>query len=224
VGERGDRRRSSLKELFIYVEGGGESRSNNRSCRLGFTDLFSEHTRRARSANIALHFRACGSRNDAFEDFCTAIRTSDPTHRINLLLVDQEDELPEKQPGERHHRWRHVRERDQWDRPAIAIDGYLSFMVMCVEAWIVADQTALKEHYGNCITMKPLPGSNIESVPRDQLYDRLRQATAGCKVGYVKRHAFELTGKLRMATISQLSSVQQFCNLLDYVIAHWSVP
>jgi len=169
-----------LKDLYVYVEGGGDRKDSKRACRLGFSDLFSAFTKKAQLSRVSLRFVSCGSRNEAFDKFCTAVTLPSSGERTNLLLVDQKDELPARQPNEKNYLWRHVHERDGWTRPAQVKDDHLHFMTMAVEAWIASDAEALRRHYGDCLKASQLPRRALETVARTELVSNLESATAGC--------------------------------------------
>lgn len=52
----------------VYVEGGGDSSALKRKCREGFREFFRKIGLQGRMPRIV----ACGPRNNAYDDFCTA--------------------------------------------------------------------------------------------------------------------------------------------------------
>lgn len=60
--------------MKLYVEGGGNAASLKTACREGFSKLLEKAGFKGRMPRIV----ACGSRNDAFDSFCTAIRIGEP--------------------------------------------------------------------------------------------------------------------------------------------------
>jgi hypothetical protein len=69
----------------IYVEGGGDQRKLKRECRRAFSKFFEKAEFKGKMPRVV----ACGSRNDSYADFCTAVKTSS-TSELPLLLVDSE--------------------------------------------------------------------------------------------------------------------------------------
>ena len=121
--------------IKIYVEGGGDSNQLKRKCRRGFAKFFEQAGFQGKMPKII----ACGSRNDAFGDFCTAVRT--PTNdEYPLLLVDSEGPVI---PRHYDKPWAHLKERDFWNQPADTTDEQAHLMVQCMESWFLADRHCL---------------------------------------------------------------------------------
>jgi hypothetical protein len=121
-------------KVKIYVEGGGND--NGRLCaelRQGFQSLFIKAGFEGKLPSVI----ASGSRNDAFNDFNTAVKKV-KADEVVLLLVDSEDTITAST------KWEHVQKRDSWDKPTNANDENLFFMVECMESWFLADKDALK--------------------------------------------------------------------------------
>jgi hypothetical protein len=121
---------SPLRKLF--VEGGGNHNGALKTeCRRAFTALLERAGCKGRPQVIP-----CGGRQNAYEQFCTAIRGGEVSA---LLLVDAEAPVVERDP------WRHVAQRpdDKWQKPAGATEDHLHLMVQCMEAWFLADRQAL---------------------------------------------------------------------------------
>lgn len=78
-----------VSEIALYVEGGGNSRQTKDKLREGFGEFLTELRALARSKRIGWRIVACGSRNEAYDDFCTAMRQNPDA--FNVLLVDSED-------------------------------------------------------------------------------------------------------------------------------------
>lgn len=173
----------------IYVEGGGGARQ--RECRQGFSEFF----RRAGFAGRMPAIVACGSRNDAFDDFRTAVRGADGG-RFIMLLVDSEDPVSESDGP-----WLHVSKRDGWTRPTQATDESLCLMVQCMESWFIADRDCLKAFYGPGFNARRLPRRpEVESIAKADVHGGLDMATRECtkgKYGQSKgRHSFRILATL----------------------------
>src|SRR3954451_9770488 len=91
-----DRRGSLVSEIRIYIEGGGDSKETKAAIRQGFRQFF---------ANLKVSVIACGTRNQAFQDFKRALKSNPAA--INLLLVDSEEAVATDP-------WNHLQARDRW--------------------------------------------------------------------------------------------------------------
>ncbi|NQT18754.1 MAG: DUF4276 family protein [Planctomycetes bacterium] len=175
-------------KVRVYVEGGGDGKTLKIRCREGFRKLLEKAGFVERMPAII----ACGGRASAFDDFKTAISDSaeDP---YPILLVDSESAV-HKEP------WDHLKERDNWDKPDNADDDHAHLMVQCMETWIVADQDAVKEFFGQKLLARALPPTNdLESRSKDDVQSKLRHATKDCGEDrrYEKgKRSFELLGRL----------------------------
>ncbi|MGQ0663145.1 MAG: DUF4276 family protein [Pseudomonadota bacterium] len=110
-----------------------------------------------------------------------------------IMLVDSEAPVvPTDGP------WQHLERRDRWQRPAAASDDMAHLMVQCMEAWIVADRTTLTEFYAQGFRDSALPArSNVESIPKSELFAALEAATRETKTkGRYRKtwHRFALVG------------------------------
>jgi len=186
-----------MVRIKVYVEGGGDSNIMRTKCRKGFTEFFLKAGLSGRMPRIV----ACGSRNQAYEDFCTAVHVG--KEEIPVLLVDSEGPtLPSKSP------WQHLHSRDGWHCPDDVKQGQVQLMVQCMETWFLADRNALATFYGQGFKAGALPSrSDIENVSKNDLFDGLSRATRNSqsKGQYEKRHSFDLLSmidpdKLRSAS------------------------
>jgi len=73
------------RKIKIYIEGGGDQAKLKRACRRAFSKFFERAGFAGRMPGVV----ACGSRNKAFNDFCTAVATANDGV-LPLLLVDSE--------------------------------------------------------------------------------------------------------------------------------------
>jgi hypothetical protein len=187
--------------LHLYVEGGGESKALRTECREGFRKLLEKSGLTGAMPRIT----ACGGRSDAFDAFKTAVSAADGSTPI--LLVDAEAPVTGKKP------WSHVKKRqgDGWAKPKEARDEQLHLMVQSMEAWLVADRTALAEFYGQGFRTKALPAAtvSIEELSKDALLGKLEAATrdAVSKGRYDKGgHSFKLLGMIGPAHVRAASA------------------
>ena len=131
---------------------------------------------------------ASGSRQNAFDDFCTALRQYPGDYVI--LLVDSE--IPVTATA-----WQHLNMRggDKWPRPALAQDDQAHLMVQVMEAWFLADQQTLSTYYGQGFLRSSLPRQkNIELIDKERLFKALRHASKPTRKGeyHKTRHGFDL--------------------------------
>ena len=158
----------------IYVEGGGDANALKRECRRGFSEFFRRAGLEGRMPRIV----ACGSRDDTFDDYRTALQSNSGDQFI-ILLVDSEEGVATSDGP-----WQHVLKRDGWTRPARAEDESLCLMVQCMEAWFVADRDCLKAYYGQGFNVLKLPRRpEVESIAKADLYAALDRATQNCTKG-----------------------------------------
>jgi len=155
---------------------------------------------------------ACGARNVAFNDFCTAHQGSEADF-VALLLVDSEDPVAD---GERP--WDHLRACDGWHRPEGAQDDQALLMITCMESWIACDRGTLQERFGAALQLTALPALNgIEGRPRQDVLLALQQATRNCQVSYTKgKVSFEILGTLSPDVLRQnLPAFARVVRILD---------
>ncbi|TKB67265.1 MAG: DUF4276 family protein [Nitrospira sp.] len=170
--------------MKVYVEGGGDANIMRTKCRKGFTEFF----RRAGLSGRMPRIVACGSRNQAYDDFCTAVRMGQ--EEIPILLVDSEGPiLPNESP------WQYLKSRDDWQCPDDVKQGQVQLMVQCMETWFLADRDVLATFYGQGFTAGALPKRlDIENVSKKDIFDGLSRATRNSqpKGEYQKKHSFDL--------------------------------
>jgi hypothetical protein len=173
----------------IYIEGGGSSKELHARCREGFRKLLDKSGLASRSPRLV----ACGSRDEAFDDFKTACRTEKAD--FIALLIDSEDPISDIEAT-----WSHLKRRDHhWEKPSGAANEQVLFMTTCMETWIIADRPSLKEHYGHKLQESALPVMNdLESRPRQLIQNALEHATRDCLNRYSKgKRSFEILAKLK---------------------------
>jgi len=154
----------------VYVEGGGEGQALRTRCRHGFSEFFQRAGLRGRMPAVV----ACGSRNDAYDSYCTAIAGAGQND-FPVLLVDSEAAVVQEP-------WDHLKTRDDWNRPANAVDEHAHLMVQCMEAWFLAARELLARFYGQGFSEGPLPGNqNIEEIPKQSVFRVLGMATRQSK-------------------------------------------
>lgn len=190
----------------LYVEGGGDTAALKAACREGFTTFITQAGIEKRPRVVA-----CGSRQNAFESYCTAIANG----KDAVLLVDSEATVAAQyQQGQPDswQPWQHLRERqgDGWDKPAGVADTDCHLMVQCMESWFLADRATLKTFFGQGFKENQLPSAAnvVESMAKEQVYSSLANASNDCKtkVPYRKgEHSFRLLARIDPAKIAAAS-------------------
>ena len=156
---------------------------------------------------------ACGSRDRAYDRFCTAQRNAQANEFI-VLLVDSEEGV-ERGVGP----WAFLKRRDNWSRPDGTNDDNVHLMVQCMEAWFLADRDTLAHFFGDGFNANPLPNRpDVENIPKSDLYDALKRATQASRKGkYGKgRHSFDLLAQLDPQKVTQASPYAK--RLVDILI------
>lgn len=194
-------------KVRLYIEGDGESRSLHIKCREGFRKLLEQ----AGFQNRMPSTKACGCRNDAYDDFKTALRTA-ADGEYPVLLVDSEapvNQLP----------WQHLQSRDGWERPTGTDDDQAQLMVQCMETWCVADRGTLRRFFGDRLRENVLPPPNgLEVRDKEAVQEALVLATHDCgrQKSYQKgKRSFELLGQLDPAELKKhLPHFVRLCQML----------
>jgi len=195
-----------VKEIRIYIEGGGDSNNTKALIRRGFSQFFQELVQLARSKNIKWSITVCGSRNNTFRDFKNALKSH--PNSSNILLVDAEAPVDKN-----HTPWEHLNQRDKWTQ--LEIDNiYCHLMVQTMEAWIIADIETLKKFYGKGFKENAIPKtSDVEKIEKSTLASSLKEATRNTSKGeYQKiKHAAKL---LEMLDVKKVRQASDYCNRL----------
>lgn len=164
----------------LYVEGGGDTNSLRSACREGFKTFLEKAGMKGQMPRIV----ACGSRRDAYDSFCTAVKNHEPA----FLLVDSEAPITsEYETGDpsKWKPWSHLskREGDEWIMPNNATDANCHLMTQCMESWFLADRDTLEVFFGQGFKSSKLPNptNDIESIPKKNIYESFKQATNDCK-------------------------------------------
>ena len=170
-----------VKEIRVYVEGGGD-KDSKADLRRAFSNFLGSLRDEARRRRIGWSVIACGSRSDAFTNFRVALEQH--KNALNLLLVDSEGPVS-RTPRE------HLIARD-------GDAGYLAsvsetqchLMVQAMEAWIIADPEALAAFYGQGFAANALPKTkDIEQIAKETLVPSLTRATRDSKSENTTRRA-----------------------------------
>jgi len=194
-----------VKEIRIYVEGGGDKKETKARVREGFSGFLQDVVKIAQSKRIKWKIIICGSRNDAFRNFNNALE--DHSDAFNVLLVDSEAPV-KKSP------WEHLKLRDNWDSP-----GVDDLMVQTMEAWFIADIDILKKFYGQGFRENSIPkNTNVEKIDKDSLEPILKAATRGTSKGEYQKiqHASKL---LELLDVAKVRKAAPNCDRLFTILA-----
>ena len=156
----------------LYVEGGGDRNPSKTKCRQAFRTFLLNAGLDGRLPRIF----ASGGRQQAYDDFCHALGASRDDDRV-VLLVDSEGPVAiDTGP------WRHLKERDGWDKPDGADDDHVHLMVQCMEAWLLSDCAALAGYFGDGFSENSLPRrADVEEVSKQDLERGLNAATRNAR-------------------------------------------
>jgi hypothetical protein len=195
-----------VREIRIYIEGGGDGKNTKAFIRQGFSQFFKPLIEIAKSQKIKWDITICGSRNNAFRDFKNALKSH--PNAFNVLLVDAEAPVIINSP------WGHLKSRDNWDKPSGVDDSQCHLMVQSMEAWFCVDIEMLKKFYGKDFKENAIPKtSNVENIDKNNLEPSLKAATRNTSKGeYQKiKHASKLLELLDVAKVRQAAP---YCDLL----------
>lgn len=197
-----------MREIRVYIEGGGNGKDTKASFRRGFGEFLSPLRQLARAQRARWNLVACGSRNAAMEAFRWALRAHPAA--FNLLLVDSEGPLAITP-------WEHLRRRDGWEPPGVP-DEQCHLMVQMMEAWLIADPAALAGFYGDGFRAGALPAQrDVEKIAGRDIETALDRATRDCRKGRYRKipHGAELLRALDPAEVRQRAP---FCDRLFRVL------
>jgi len=194
----------------VYVEGGGDTNALKTRCRQGFSEFF----RKAGLEGCMPRIVASGGRQQAFDDFCTALNKAGVNDFI-ILLVDSEVAVANGAAS-----WVHLKACDNWDKPAIATDDNAYLMVQCMEAWFLADKDTLATYFGDGFNPGALPArADIENIEKTDIFNGLKVATRHCnkKGEYGKgRHSFNILGRIDPVKVTAVSPAAK--RLIDTLV------
>ena len=187
-----------VKEIHIFIEGGGDGRNTKALIHQGFSSFFGCLVKTARKNKIKWKMTVCGSRNNAFRDFKIALKVN--PNAFNVLLVYAEAAVYTTP-------CQHLKQRDNWDLPNID-DEHCQLMVQTMEAWLIADLETLKKFYGQGFKENSISkNTEVEKIDKKQLESSLKAATRRTKKGeYHKiQHTFKLLALLEVDKVRQVA-------------------
>lgn len=145
----------------IYIEGSGDTNKLQAVGREAMMKFLSQLTLKKPCKVIM-----CGGRQQAYNDFCVAMKSMKPGGDVPLLLVDAE--TPVDKDAEP---WVHLKIRDNWNKPNDATNDYAYLMVQTMEAWLVCDPSAWKSWKPRVDSSKlpAIHNNNVELVGKEKL-------------------------------------------------------
>lgn len=186
-----------VKEIRIYIEGGGDGKNTKALMKQGFRQFFQ---------GFKLNITICGSRSNTFRDFKNALKSHPDA--FNILLVDAEALVTITSP------WGHLKSRDNWDKPPGVDDSQCHLMVQLMETWFIADIETLKKFYGKNFQENAIPKTvKLETIDKQNVERSLKAATRNTSKGeYQKiKHASKLLELLDVVKVRQASP---YCDIL----------
>jgi hypothetical protein len=208
-----------VKKVYLIVEGGGDTADQHARLQAAIKHILTKAGFSGKLPRII----AGGGRDQAYQEFRKAL-----THRsqadVAILLVDAEDPISSKDTGLDAPIWKHLNQRDKWEKPDNAHDNQVALMVTSMETWIIADHAALKAFFGPKLKEKYLPPLlNLESRERRDVFAALEKATEDCGKDRQYRKgvkSFQLLATLNPATLQQhLPHFQRFIDVLRHHLA-----
>lgn len=174
-----------MKEIVIYLEGGGDIREAQAQLRNGMNAFLRTLKELADSREWRWRLVALGGWVQAFQRWNHAVTAEPDT--LHVLLVDSEEEVT-RSPGE------HLRAGDGWAIKR-ALESQVHLMAQCMETWLVADPDGMHRYYQKGFEARRLSRrANLEEEPKPSIYRSLELATRKTQKGaYVKiKHASAL--------------------------------
>lgn len=206
-----------VKEVRIYIEGGGENERLRTRCREAFRFLLAKMGYAGKMPKLV----ACGSRMNAFKNFADGLKLH--PNSWSILLVDSEDPVKNLTPDPHSDMaWIHLNLRDGWIRPTDTEPYQALIMATSMETWIATDREALKNFFGKDLQENALPSlPTIESQHRKDIFHKLEHATRNCTKKYQKGDtSFKILETLDPAILHQnLSQFQRLKATLDIVLS-----
>ncbi len=196
-----------MKEIAIYLEGGGDTPEGRAALRTGMDVLLRTQKEAARAKKLRWKLVPSGGRQQTFDAFRHALKQAS-NETLVVLLVDSEDPIaPETEDADANAaaRVQHLTQRDNWDLSGVD-PKQVHLMVQCMEAWIVSDSEAVAAYYEKDFHAKSLPTRrNLEEESKRDVLDKLKKATRNTKKGeYAKiKHASKLLERIDPAKVAE---------------------
>lgn len=201
-----------VREIRIYVEGGGADNPSRTRMRAGFARFLDSIHQLARQQGGRLRVIPCGSRPSACKDFQTALKSH--PEALNILLVDSDSAVTGPVLA-------HLPAQDRWDCEGISEDQ-AHLMVQTVESWLIADPETLAEFYGKDFRASALPKrEDVEAIEKKTVLSSLERATERTSKGkyHKTRHTPDLLERIRPEVVRRRAKHcdRLFANLEELV-------
>ncbi|MBF0189742.1 MAG: DUF4276 family protein [Magnetococcales bacterium] len=208
-----------MVRVSLYVEGGGEIGQQNKYLAIEMRRAFKRFLTNSGIPDNQFNVVRCGSRDQAYQKFCSAIQDSGSTH-FPLLLVDSEEAVPAKT-----NPWDHLKQRDKWDKPTGAEDIHVHLMVQCMESWFLADKQKLVGYYGQGFQIASVPATQpVESAMKEDILSALSKASQRTTKGSYSKgnHSFAILESLDPEKVAQASPWA--CRMLQVLGDKLNIP
>lgn len=166
-----------VKDIKLYVEGGGKGSQKNATIKLqqGFDTFFKTLKEATRDKKISFRIIPSADTQTTYEDFMRSVENS--PNSFNLLLVDSDEEVNEEPRAflqNKHKKWKLRNVKNE----------QCHLMVQIMESWFYADKEKLAEFYGKDFNQKKLSKhSNVEKIPKLDVENGLKEATKNTQKG-----------------------------------------
>ena len=202
-------RGNTLVKIKLYVEGGGDSKSQHVNCREGFRKLLENAGFKGKMPRIV----ACGGRRTVYDKFITSVNSNESDYNP-MMLIDSETRVTN------HNLWEFLKESEGWDKPDNSDDSQVQLMAQCMETWCVVDRETLRSFFGQCLNEASLPPlNNLESRDKKEILQALENATCQCEKDrkYKKgKRSFKLLGELNTDVLmNELYYFKRLCETLE---------
>lgn len=196
-----------MVSVKLYVEGGGDGRTNHVAFRQGWISFLRKTGLAGRMPQVV----PGSGREQTFDKFKTALESRRPDE-IVILVVDSEGAVIAG-----HSAWQHLRDRDNWEQPPDATDDSAYLMVQVMETWFLADRDPLRRFFGPLLNENPFRAWPVlENISRNDILNALEQATRTCQKPYRKgRVSFDLLGQIDPQRVA--AACPHAKELLDYL-------
>lgn len=193
-----------VKEIRIYIEGGGAHKDGKIKLRRGFGVFLDALKEECKARRLDWYLVPCGAHHEACKQFHHALVQY--REALCFLLVDADQLVREKAQMHIEGLYGHTFDRGE--------DGQFHLMAQIMESWFLADPDALEKYFGKGFRAGALPKhADVEAVPKNQVLDALERAAKDTKKGgYHKiRDGAELLQKISPEKVCQRA---RHCNQL----------